>query len=131
LQVSPEITQPAFTRYYISALLGGDAFSTMPSISKKFKHGYNLICMNYNFNPSAPRQPGQNGLFMTGFPFRPGGSYDKTYHIFIKQATNCWQFFGVYKMQHVAEITLEEWLFESDIVSASSHATLSSAAVNC
>jgi hypothetical protein len=80
------------------------------------------MCFNYDFNPSAPRRPGLNGLFMHGRPFEARPVHHGVhYYAFVKQAASCWLFLGIYSLHHVDEISLEEWLLESDVVSKWSH----------
>jgi hypothetical protein len=59
---------------------------------------------------------------MNGRPFEVACKHHGVkYHAFAKQSPSSWQFLGVYTIHHVDEISLEEWLLESDVVSGSGH----------
>jgi hypothetical protein len=110
------LSRTTFSRKFLSALFGGSPQDTYPTPSaKKFSHGYNLLCVNYDFNPNIPQVPGQNGLCNCGGLANRRG---ERWHVFTWQSANNWLFVGVYELRTVPILSATEWILQPENVRA-------------
>ncbi|KAF8641297.1 hypothetical protein AX16_010076 [Volvariella volvacea WC 439] len=105
ISLAPDIQACTVHRVWLSQKFGGSSQDTFPSINKKnFTHGLDdFAYLTYEFNPHAPKHPGDPGLFFGG------GDGQSTHRVLMRLDTGKWQYMGQYGFFPAAPLTKEEW----------------------
>jgi hypothetical protein len=122
IQLEPELLDTTVTRDFMSKNFGGNTERTFPTIGKQWTHGINnFMFANPNYNPHAPRNPGDPGLYYTSrsrdHAHHDGPVWHKLQIVFFRVGANRWSYCGLYKFTTAPPLTKEEWLQQSEKVS--------------
>lgn len=109
-----------FNRYYIHDLYGGNPSETFPRPAKeKFKFtGINdLMCLSLDWNPHAPLNPGDPGLYF--IECAASGAWPEIQRVFVKTCTKpkaLWKHMGYYRMTPSESLSCEEFSRQPNII---------------
>ncbi|KIK57403.1 hypothetical protein GYMLUDRAFT_46279 [Collybiopsis luxurians FD-317 M1] len=106
-----------FSRAYITSVFGGSQQESFPRIGGRHlaRHGRKhwMFLNNCKFQPNAPGQPGEPGLFFDSMPFSAKDEDKTIRHLFICLEPSKWQYAGDYQSFVAESLTQTEWVMQT------------------
>ena len=97
------------SRDFMASVYGGSMQATRPKIGKEklATHPFrNFVYLHMDYQPHAPQVPGAPGLFIGT---RVGTDWEGPQKVFVRLASNTYQYEGEYDVRYSTPFTLAEW----------------------
>lgn len=106
------------SRAFMSSVYGGATRGSFTNINdERYDHQYvdeTFMYLNLHYNPNAPRNPGEPGLWYGVEPFE--GVEPRAYRTFVRLRYSKWLYIGQYQLEMSTPLSKEEWQSQKPVV---------------
>lgn len=122
IPIDRSIASVTASREFLSYKYGGGVWGTFPGARPEKRREHNLdsfMFLHHDYNPNAPRFPGQSGYYCTIFDGGPNDPQPTVWHrssrmlVFIRSEPNHWRMSGICTLRPTQAMTTEEWKSQS------------------
>ena len=106
------------SRAFMSSVYGGATRGSFTNINdERYDHQYvdeTFMYLNLHYNPNAPRNPGEPGLWYGVEPFE--GDEPRAYRTIVRLRYSKWLYIGQYQLEMSTPLSKEEWQSQKPVV---------------